>query len=77
MKTLYKVSHSAYEALDKVADATGEAGEVLCKKGEQLRKTEQRLVKNCRSYISDNPLTSVSIAMLTGYLMSRLLNCDR
>jgi ElaB/YqjD/DUF883 family membrane-anchored ribosome-binding protein len=77
MKTFYKVSHSAYEALDKVADATSEAGEVLCKKGEQLRKTEQRLLKNCRSYISHNPFASVGIAMVTGYLISRLLNYDR
>ena len=67
-----KVSHSAHEAYDKIADATSQAAETLGEKGEQLKKTEQQLMKNCRGYISDNPMTSVSIAVAAGFVLSRL-----
>ena len=73
MKTLDKVSNSAHEAYDKIADATSQATEALGEKGEQLKKAEQQLMKNCRGYISDNPITSVGIAVAAGFLLSRLL----
>jgi len=69
-----KVSHSAHEAYDKIADATSQAAETLGEKGEQLKKTEQQLMKNCRGYISENPMTSVSIAVAAGFLLSRLFS---
>jgi ElaB/YqjD/DUF883 family membrane-anchored ribosome-binding protein len=74
MKTTNKVSKSAHEAYDKIADATSQATEALGEKGEQLKKAEQQLMKNCRGYISDNPITSVSIGVAVGFLMSRLLS---
>jgi ElaB/YqjD/DUF883 family membrane-anchored ribosome-binding protein len=74
MKTIDKASKSAHEAFDKISSATSEAAESLKEKGEQLKKTEQQLMKNCRSYISDNPITSVSIAVAAGFLLSRLLS---
>ena len=76
METLDKVSDSAHEAYDKIASATSHAAEALGEKGEQLKKSEQRLMKDCRGYISDNPITSVSIAVAAGFLLSRLL-CRR
>ena len=69
-----KVSHSAHEAYDKIADATSHAAETLGEKGEQLKKAEQKLMKNCCGYISDNPITSVGIAVAAGILLSRLLS---
>jgi len=74
MKTLDKVSNSAHEAFDKIASATSQTAEALGEKGEQLKKTEQRMVKNCRNYIGDNPITSVTIAVAAGFLLSRLLS---
>ncbi len=74
MKTLDKASESAHKAYDKFADATGHAAETLSEKGEQLKKAEQHLMKNCRGYISDNPITSVGIAVAAGFLLSRLLS---
>ena len=71
METLDKISDSAHEAFDKVASATSQAAEALGEKGEQLKKTEQQLMKNCRGYISDNPITSVSIAVAAGFMLSR------
>jgi ElaB/YqjD/DUF883 family membrane-anchored ribosome-binding protein len=76
METLDKVSDSAHEAYDKITRASSHAVDVIGEKGEQLKKSEQRLMKNCRGYISDNPITSVSIAVAAGFLLSRLL-CRR
>ena len=74
METIDKASHSAHEAFDKIASATSQAAEALGEKGEQLKKAEQQLMKNCRGYISDNPITSVGIAVAAGFLLSRLLS---
>ena len=69
-----KVSDSAHAAYDKIADATSQAAETLGEKGEQLKKTEQQLMKNCSGFISDNPITSVSIAVAAGFVLSLLLS---
>lgn len=74
MEITDKVSNSAHAAYDKIADATSQAAETLGEKGEQLKKTEQQLMKNCRGYIRDNPMTSVSIAVAAGFLLSRLVS---
>jgi ElaB/YqjD/DUF883 family membrane-anchored ribosome-binding protein len=74
MKTLDKVSDSAHVAYDKFAIATSQAAEALGEKSEQLKKAEQQMMKSCRGYIGDNPITSVSIGVAAGFLLSRLLN---
>ena len=74
MEITDKVSNSAHAAYDKIADATSQAAETLGEKGEQLKNAEQQLVKNCRGYISENPMTSVSIAVAAGFVLSRLFS---
>ena len=74
METTDKVSKSAHEAFDKIASATSQAAEALGEKGEQLKHAEQQLMKNCRGYVRDNPITSLSIAVAAGFLLSRLLS---
>jgi ElaB/YqjD/DUF883 family membrane-anchored ribosome-binding protein len=74
MKTIDKASSSAHEAFDKIANATSQAAEALGEKGEQLQNAEQQLMKNCRGYVSDNPITSLGIAVAAGFLLSRLLS---
>jgi ElaB/YqjD/DUF883 family membrane-anchored ribosome-binding protein len=69
-----KVSDTAHAAYDKIADATSQAAETLGEKGEQLKKTEQQVMKNCRDYISDNPMVSVGIAVAAGFVVSRLFS---
>ena len=69
-----KVSHSAHEAYDKIADATSQAAEALGEKGEQLKNAEQQLMEDCRVYVRDNPITSVGIAGAAGFLLSRVLS---
>jgi len=74
METIDKVSHSAHEAFDKIASATSQAAETLSEKGDQLINAEQHLMKNCRSYVRDNPITSLGIAVAAGFVLSRLLS---
>ena len=74
MEITDKVSDTAHAAYDKIADATSQAAETLGEKGEQLKKTEQQLMKSCSGFISDNPITAVSIAVATGFLLSRLVS---
>ncbi|WKJ92289.1 DUF883 domain-containing protein [Methylomonas montana] len=74
METIDKASNYAHEAVDKIASASHHASETLDQKSEQLKTAEQRLVKNCQGYIRDNPVTSLGIAVATGFLLSRLLS---
>jgi len=69
-----KVSHSAHEAYDKIADATSQAAEALGEKGEQLKNAEQQLMEDCRVYVRENPITSLGIAVAAGFLLSRVLS---
>jgi ElaB/YqjD/DUF883 family membrane-anchored ribosome-binding protein len=74
MESIDKASHSAHEAVDEVASATNQAAEDLCQKGAQLKNAERELLENCRSYVRDNPITSLGIATAAGFLLSRLLS---
>ena len=74
MDTVDKASHSAHEAVDKIASATNQAVEALGDKGQQLKNAEKQLVENCRGYVRDNPITSLGIAVAAGFLLSRLLS---
>ena len=74
METIDKASHSAHEAVDKIASATNQAAEALGEKGEQLKNAEQQLMESCRGYVQDNPITSLGIAVAAGFLLSRLLS---
>ena len=74
METIDKASHSAHEAVDKIANATNQAAEALGEKGEQLQNAEQQLMASCRGYVRDNPITSMGIAAAAGFLLSRLLS---
>jgi ElaB/YqjD/DUF883 family membrane-anchored ribosome-binding protein len=74
VETIDNVSHSAHEAVDKIASATSQAAEAIGEKGDQLKSAEQRMVNQCRGYIHDNPITSLGIAAAAGFLLSRLLS---
>ncbi|CCE24233.1 hypothetical protein [Methylotuvimicrobium alcaliphilum] len=42
------------------------AVDTLCKKGQQMKHTEERFLKYCRSYAQGKPMTSLSIAEALG-----------
>ncbi len=74
MEITDKASNFAHEAGEKIANASNQAADVLSEKGEQLKSYEQRLIKNCCGFVQDNPATSLGIAVVAGFLLSRLLS---
>lgn len=74
MKAIDKAGDCAHDAVDRVTDATNHAADSLCKKGGQLKNAEQRLMKDCCSYVKENPVTSIGIAVASGFLLSRILS---
>ena len=74
METIDNASKSAHEAVDKIASVSNQAAEAIGEKGEQLKNAEQQLLESCRSYVHDNPITSLGIATVVGFLLSRVLS---
>lgn len=74
METIDKASNSAHEIVDKIAGTSNQAVEALGEKTEQLKNAEQQIMNDCRSYIQNNPATSMGIAVAAGFLLSRLLS---
>lgn len=77
MEITDKAANLAHETFDNIASATHQAVEALGEKGEQLQNAEQHLMKNCRGYVRENPITSIGIAIAGGFLLSRLLSNRR
>ncbi len=72
--TIERVQAAAHETVEKVADATRQAAQSLGRKGEQLKNAEQQLLEDCRTYMSEKPITSLAIAVGAGFLLSRLMS---
>ena len=73
MNTTDKVANFAHEAVDSVADASNHAKAAFDEKSEQITNAEQLLLKNCQTYVHENPVTSLGLAVAGGFLLSRLL----
>lgn len=74
MDTIEKATDYAQEAADRMAKGTSQAAKALGEKGEQLLSAEQRMMKNCCKYVAEYPMTSLLIAMASGYLLRSLLS---
>lgn len=69
-----RVASGTHEAVDKMADAVAQAAETLDVKGEQLKDLQVRWLENSRAYVRDNPVKALGIALVGGFLLSRLLS---
>ncbi len=68
-----KVASMAHSAVDKAAGAAAETADKLTARGESLNAAQKKLVADTCSYVSDNPLKSVGIAVLAGFVLGRIL----
>jgi ElaB/YqjD/DUF883 family membrane-anchored ribosome-binding protein len=68
-----QVATMAHQAVDKVAGAAEPAADWLTEQGESLNETQKKLMKDACGYVSANPLKSVGIAVLAGFLLSRVM----
>lgn len=63
----------AHQAVDKAAGVAGPAADWLTEQGESLNATQKKLLADTCSYVSANPLKSLGIAVLAGFLLSRII----
>ena len=71
---LHDAADYVQDNADKIINVTSHAAEALGEKGEQLLNAEQKLIKNCRRYVRDHPMTSLGITLTVGFVLSRLLS---
>ncbi len=75
MESIDNIANSAHAAVDMIADVSNQAATVLGEKSEQLQNAEQQLLSSCRDYVHENPIASLGIAAVAGFVLSRLLSC--
>ena len=68
-----QVAEMAHQAVDKAAASAAPAVDWLGQQGESLNATQKKLVTDTSAYIAANPIMSVSVAVLAGFLISRMI----
>ena len=69
-----RIASGAHQAVDKIASGAGQVAESLSIKGEQLKDMHARAMDQGRGYVRDNPLIALGIAIVAGFLLSKLWN---
>lgn len=68
-----KIALMAHHAVDNAAGAAAPTADWLIEQGENVRAKQKKLVADTCSYVSANPLKAVGIALVAGFLLSRVL----
>jgi ElaB protein len=68
-----QVAAMAHQAVEKAAGAAAPTAEWLTEQGESLNATQKKLFSDTCSYVSANPLKAVGIAVVAGFLLSRII----
>jgi len=68
-----QVAAMAHRAVDKAAKSAAPAVDWIGETGESLSATQKKLVSDTSAYIAANPLMSVGIAVLAGFVISRMV----
>lgn len=68
-----RVAAMAHQAVDTAAGAAAPTADWLAEQGESLNATQKKLVADTCSYVSANPLKSIGIAVVAGFLLSRII----
>lgn len=68
-----QVAAMAHEVVDKAAASAAPAVDWIGEQAESLNATQKKLLTGTSSYIAANPLRSVGMAVLAGFLISRVI----
>jgi ElaB/YqjD/DUF883 family membrane-anchored ribosome-binding protein len=68
-----RVVAMAHQVVDRAAGAAAPTTDWLAVQGESINATQKQLVADTRNYVSANPLKAVGIAMVAGFLLSRII----
>ncbi len=69
-----RLASGAHRAVDQMADVAARAADALDVKSVQLKDLQAQWLEKGRVYIRDNPVKSLGIAVVSGFLLSRLLS---
>lgn len=68
-----QVAAAAHEVVDKAAASAAPAVDWIEEQAQSLNTTQKKLVTDTSAYIAANPLRSVGIAVLAGFVISRVI----
>jgi len=68
-----KAAAIAHHAVDNAAGAVAPTADWLAEQGENVSAKQKKLVADTCSYVSANPLKAVGIAVVAGFLLSRII----
>lgn len=68
-----QVAAMAHQVVEKAAASATPAADWLGEQGESLNAAQKKLVTDTSAYIAANPLMSVGVAVLAGFLISRMI----
>lgn len=68
-----KVAAMAHQAVDNATGAAAPTAEWLAEQGGNINAAQKKLVADTCSYVSANPLKALGIAVVAGFLLSRII----
>lgn len=68
-----QVAAMAHKVVDKAAVAAAPTADWLAEQGESLNAAQKKLVEGTCSYVSAHPLKAIGMALVTGFLLSRMI----
>lgn len=68
-----RLAANAHGVVDRVSEKATGAAETIESRYDDFQSTRERLGDQCRSYVEDNPLKAVGIALAAGFILSRLI----
>ncbi len=71
---VHRMASGAHGAIDRAAGVAAQVAEAVDEKGEELRALQVEWLDKSRAYIRDNPVKALGIAVVGGFLLSRLLS---
>jgi len=69
-----RVATMAHHAVDKAAVAAAPTAEWLSEQGDSLKATQKKLLTGATDYVTANPYTSIGVAVVAGFLLSRIFH---
>lgn len=69
-----ELNNLAHETIDKATTATHEAIDNFQEKKDQLINAEQEVIAKYSTYVRENPVRALGIAVGVGFLVSKFLN---
>ncbi len=71
---VHRMASGAHGAIDQAAGVAAQAAETVDEQGEELAALQVEWLDKSRAYVRDNPVKALGIAVVGGFLLSRLLS---